>query len=331
MQRDWSGQREVTEPRPLRRVITLAVSALILLYIGVWLGESRRPSTVKQSRLERPLTLGETRFVWTGSALAPLSDAPSILPPVEDPIIPIGVRLPSTPQAPTLIPPAKTDKTKLSLTQSLAPNPVDHNALKRERAERERVEREKAEREKLELEKAELEKAELEKLEREKAEREKAEREKAEREKAEREKLEREKAEREKAERERVEREKAERERVEREKAERERVEREKAERRDVTVRDAQKPDAQGASKGSFNLQVKAFRQRAEAIKFVRSISKRLGEYQDQVYIQSAESKGQPIYRVRVGPFTDEADADQARAEYMKRFGTQDAPFVSHR
>ena len=306
MQRDWSGQREVTEPRPLRRVITLAVSALILLYIGVWLGESRRPSTVKQSRLERPLTLGETRFVWTGSALAPLSDAPSILPPVEDPIIPIGVRLPSTPQAPTLIPPAKTDKTKLSLTQSLAPNPVDHNALKRERAERERVEREKAEREKLELEKAELEKAELEKLEREKAEREKAEREKAEREKLEREK-------------------------AEREKAERERVEREKAERRDVTVRDAQKPDAQGASKGSFNLQVKAFRQRAEAIKFVRSISKRLGEYQDQVYIQSAESKGQPIYRVRVGPFTDEADADQARAEYMKRFGTQDAPFVSHR
>ena len=45
--------------------------------------------------------------------------------------------------------------------------------------------------------------------------------------------------------------------------------EREKAERRDMTVRDAQKPDAQGASKGSFNLQVKAFRQRAEAIKFV--------------------------------------------------------------
>jgi cell division septation protein DedD len=80
-----------------------------------------------------------------------------------------------------------------------------------------------------------------------------------------------------------------------------------------------------------FNLQLKAFRHRAEAVEFVAEISPQLGERAELIYIKSATSKGKPIYRVRMGPFGERSAAQEAQRDYIKRFGKRDAPFISLR
>ena len=274
MSRDWSelSSERARSPRSISLLALLSLGgAAALFYLGSRLQPAQEPLISDPSQ-QRPLTLGEARFFWRGEPLKARSEAPSVLPPVQDPLIPEArPKLDREPVvAPRLEPPIPPAPKQLSLGRS---------ALEAERKEAERRE-------------------------------------------AERQEAERREAERKEAERKEAERKEAERKEAEREEAERKEAERKEAEQ----IKEARAPQA-----GQFNLQVKAFKRRTEAIKYVQSLSEELEELKGLIYIQSASRRGQPIYRVRIGPFSDRPEAEEARALYIKRFGLEDAPFISQR
>jgi len=279
MSRDWSelSSERARSPRSISLLALLSLGgAVALFYFGSRL-QPTQELLISDPSQQRPLTLGEARFFWRGEPLKARSEAPSVLPPVQDPLIPEArPKLNREPVvAPRLEPPVPPALQQLSLGRS---------ALEAERKEAERKE-------------------------------------------AERKEAERKEAERKEAERKEAERKEAERKEAERKEAERKEAERKEAER----IKEAERKESRAPQARQLNLQVKAFKRRTEAIKFVQSLSEELEELKGLIYIQSASSRGQPIYRVRIGPFSDRPEAEEARALYVKRFGLEDAPFISQR
>ena len=291
---DWRELR--TSPTHLRPLLFGALAlTLSAVGVGVWIGK-QHPSAPSPTRTQtlRPLALGEVRFLWRGQALPPLDQPSSALPPLEPSELP-ALPTPTLPQT-TPVELNVSAPIPPAAPSLIAPLEQTEEARKAEAEEEVRKAEEEARKAEEEARKAEEEARKAEEEARKAEAEEKARKAEAE--------------------------EKARKVEEEARKAE-EKTRQAEAEK---TSRQPKEP-----STPRFNLQLKAFRHRAEAVEFVAEISPQLGERAELMYIKSATSKGKPIYRVRMGPFSERAAAEEAQRDYIKRFGKRDAPFISLR